>query len=214
MIKIRKKLPIIRFPSSLIQQNHAESLMGHGYTLWDLKSKTYSHIDIPNDYGFFSIFIENGVMMTDLKDLPKKARIRFQLKNTTASEIKEALTKVRQLTDVVEVSYQKLDAGKSLTRIPSATGNVVLGDISDKNYQTTLLTDYLKTKLGVTEQSVIDGVIKINDEVNDVVKKDDFARNIRWKPIKLEFSNMFGYGNDNIIDFTKIKDLVGLFSSN
>src|SRR5208283_2986956 len=158
--------------------------------------------------------LDNGIISTSLNNLPKKARVRFQLQNTMPTEVKEALTHVRQLTEVVESCYQKLDSGTTLTRIPTAGGNVVLGNINDKNYQIDLLKEFLKIKLKIIDPSFIDGIIKINDEMNDSIKKDDFARNIRWIPIKFEWENMFSYGEDNVIDFTKTKDLVGLFASN
>jgi DNA repair exonuclease SbcCD ATPase subunit len=206
--------PAIRYVGSLIQQKHDEPIKGHGYSFWNLGQRDYIHSDIPNDYGFLSVLLNNGVISTSLNNLPKKARVRFQLKNTMPTEVKEALTHVRQLTEVVESCYQKLDSGISLAKISTANGNVILGNINDKNYQVDLLKEFLKTKLKIIDQSFIDGIIKINDEMNDLVKKDDFARNIRWIPIKFEWENMFSYGEKNIIDFTKMRDLVGLFAAN
>jgi len=206
--------PIIHYCGSLIQQKHDEPLTGHGYSFWNLQRRDYSHIEVPNEYGFFSVVVDNGTVTTDFTNIPKKARIRIQHKNSTPSEIKAAISLAKQATEVVDISYDKLDTGTSLIRIPSSSGNVVLGNIDDKNYQVTLITDYLKTKLKITDQSLIDGIIKINNEVNDLVKKDDFARNIRWMPIKFEWENMFSYGEGNVIDFTKTKDLVGLFAAN
>ena len=206
--------PAIRYAGSLIQQRHDEPINKHGYSFWNLQRRDYVHSDVPNDYGFFTILLDNGVISTSLNNLPKKARVRFQLHDTMPTEVKEALTHVRQLTEVVESCYEKLDSGVALTRIPTADGIMVLGDINDKNYQIDLLKEFLKTKLKITDQSFIDGIIKINDEMNDSIKKDDFARNIRWIPIKFEWENMFSYGEGNVIDFTKTKDLVGLFASN
>ena len=42
----------------------------------------------------------------------------------------------------------------------------------------------------------------------------DIQRNINWKPVKFEFSNMFSYGENNKIDFTKVGGLMGLFAPN
>jgi len=206
--------PMIRYCGSLIQQRHDEPLTGHGYTLWDLENFEYEHVEIPNEYGFFSVIVENGVITNDLTNIPKNSRIRFQLKNTTPSEVKAAIVSVRKITEIVDISYDKLDKDKSLTRISSSAGNVVLGNISDKNYQNILLREYLKTKLKIVDQSIIDGILKINEDINNNVKKDDFARNIRWIPVKFEWGNMFSYGEGNVIDFTKTKDLIGLFAAN
>ena len=207
--------PAIRYCGSLIQQKHDEPLKGHGYSFWNLQERDYSHIDIPNDYGFFTVALDNGITVgTSIGSMPKKVRIRFQLKNTTQSEAKKVLTGIRKSTEVIETSYQKLDVGVPLTRIPTINGNMILGNIDDKNYQASLIKEYLKTKLNITDQQFIDEIIKINDEMNDSIKKDDFARNIRWTPIKFEWNNMFSYGEKNVIDFTKMKDLVGLFAAN
>ena len=155
--------PAIRYAGSLIQQRHDEPINKHGYSFWNLQRRDYVHSDVPNDYGFFTILLDNGVISTSLNNLPKKARVRFQLHDTMPTEVKEALTHVRQLTEVVESCYEKLDSGVALTRIPTADGIMVLGDINDKNYQIDLLKEFLKTKLKITDQSFIDGIIKINE---------------------------------------------------
>ena len=49
----------IRYCGSLIQQNFGESIDNHGYSLWDLESKTNKHVEIPNDYGFFQFKISS-----------------------------------------------------------------------------------------------------------------------------------------------------------
>jgi exonuclease SbcC len=54
----------------------------------------------------------------------------------------------------------------------------------------------------------------INRDINSRIILDDVARNIQWKPIRFEFSNMFSYGEDNIIDFSKLNGLMGLFAPN
>jgi DNA repair exonuclease SbcCD nuclease subunit len=51
------------FPSSLIQQDFGESILGHGYLVWDVKQKDYTIHDLPNDFGFYQFKI------TSLDDL-------------------------------------------------------------------------------------------------------------------------------------------------
>jgi len=206
--------PAVRYCGSLIQQKHDEPITGHGYSLWNLKDKNYSHVEVPNDCGFFTVVLEHGVISTSLSNIPKKARIRFQLKNTMPTEVKAALTTLRKTTEVIESSYEKLDEDVTLMRVLTATGNAVLGNINEQSYQESLIREYLKTRLNIIDPAFVDGVLKINKEINDSVKKDDFARNIRWIPIKFEWDNMFSYGEKNVVDFTKLKDVVGLFAAN
>jgi DNA repair exonuclease SbcCD ATPase subunit len=54
----------------------------------------------------------------------------------------------------------------------------------------------------------------INRDINSRIVNEDVQRNIQWKPIRFEFSNMFSYGENNKIDFTKLGGLMGLFAPN
>jgi exonuclease SbcC len=44
--------------------------------------------------------------------------------------------------------------------------------------------------------------------------EESIQRNVNWKLKRFEFSNMFSYGEDNVIDFEKCNGVVGLFSAN
>lgn len=204
----------VHYCGSLIQQNHGETLAGHGYSFWNLENREYTHIDIPNDYGYFTALINKGVIDTDLSNIPKKVRLRLQCFESVATEVKSALTKIRSLTDVIEVSYMRLDSPNDKAKISPIGSKIKLGDLSDKDYQAKLITDYLHKKLEITDKELIDAVIDINVKTNSAIEKEEFARNIRWRPIKFEWDNMFSYGEGNVIDFTKLKDIVGLFASN
>jgi DNA repair exonuclease SbcCD ATPase subunit len=64
-----------------------------------------------------------------------------------------------------------------------------------------------------TEEDIA-GIQSINKDINSRITLDDIARNIQWKPIRFEFSNMFSYGEDNVINFEKVGGLMGLFAPN
>jgi predicted MPP superfamily phosphohydrolase len=206
--------PVIHYPGSLIQQNHGESLVGHGYSLWDLKTKTYKYTEIPNDYGFFTVVMDTGKIISRLDNIPKKSRIQFQVYETVNTEIKTALAQIRLLSEIIETSYSKIENTPTQSKIATQNGTVILGNITDRDYQIKLITEHLKSKLGVVEPEIVKSIIDIHDATTGVIKKDDFLRNIRWIPIKFEWENMFSYGEDNVIDFTKLNDIVGLFAPN
>jgi DNA repair exonuclease SbcCD ATPase subunit len=206
--------PIIHYPGTLVQQNHGEDLKGHGYSYWTLDDNSYTHLDVPNDYGFFTVRVDKGIITSDLNGIPGFTRLRIiHTLGTSDTEIKAVLSQIRSITDVVEVSTE-LDENSVFPTLTSSGNSVLVGNITDKTYQDELITNYIKTRLKIDDQAFIDEVIKINADTNSLIKKDDFARNIRWIPIKFEFSNMFSYGEDNIVDFTKLKNVVGLFAPN
>jgi DNA repair exonuclease SbcCD nuclease subunit len=104
--------PCVRFCGSCIQQNHGESLRGHGYTLWNLSSNTYTHHELKNNFGYFTIEIHKGQLTTDLSDLPPRARLRVRCYETIATEVKAVVAAVKAKTDVVEISYMRMDQDK------------------------------------------------------------------------------------------------------
>jgi exonuclease SbcC len=58
------------------------------------------------------------------------------------------------------------------------------------------------------------GIEKINRDINSRTQPSELQRNISWKPIKFDFSNMFSYGERNVINFDKVNGLMGLFAPN
>ena len=64
----------IAYAGSMIQQNHGESLDKHGYLLWDVPTRTFEEFNIPNDYGFYTLDVDNGVV-PDVTDILQKTSI-------------------------------------------------------------------------------------------------------------------------------------------
>jgi len=60
-------------------------------------------------------------------------------------------------------------------------------------------------------------MIKIKDiltDLNSVIPEADIQRNVHWKLKRFEFDNMFSYGENNVVDFTKLNGIIGLFAPN
>lgn len=203
--------PAVRYPGSIIQQSHGESMEGHGFSLWDLSTKTHTHIEIPNDYGFFTIEVKKGKLVTDLKDIPKKARLRIKCFESITSEVKEALNTVKSVSVIDEVSYVRLEDDSTKTK-PAASIN--LTDIADVTYQNKLLTKFLADRYKITDKTTVDAILELNSNINSKINKDKFAKNVKWIPKRFEFDNMFSYGEGNIIDFSKANNAIGLFAPN
>ena len=205
--------PTIVYVGSLIQQNHGEELKGHGFVFWDLKTKVFKHYEIPNDYGFYTAEISKGKLLTDISDIPKKARLRLKCFESVATEVKSILSLIREKSDVTDVTYVRVDSLNTSSNIIDNT-NFSLTDVSDVDYQNKLITEYLSNKNISPSKDTLEKIYKINKDLNASLEKESVVRNIRWKPKKFEFDNMFSYGEDNIIDFTKMHNVVGLFANN
>jgi len=209
-----KNKPCVRFCGSLVQQNHGESLVGHGYSLWDLSDYSYIHHEIPNDYGYFTVEVHNGKLTTDISILPKMVRLRVRNYESIASEIKQVVADIKMRTQVVETAYLRMDQEQDKKDVISLCKDIVLSDLTIVDYQDKLLTEFLIKKAEITSPTKIEEILKINKAVNALIKRDDFSRNLKWKPIKFEWDNMFIYGEGNVIDFTQMDGVYGIFGPN
>ena len=72
-----------------------------------------------------------------------------------------------------------------------------------------MIEDYLGRNHIVDEKTLLK-IKDINDELNSDLPDDDVNRNIFWKIKRFEWSNMFSYGEDNVIDFTKLNGIIGM----
>jgi len=200
------------YASSLVQQNFGETLDKHGFLVWDMDTLTYESIDLPNDYGYYTLDVDNGVVPI-VNNMPKNARLRVRLSNTDTADTKKVLTEIKMRYGLEDFTIIRTD---SLSKLK--TGNrqnkLDFEDITDVNHQNSLIHDYVKRMMPFVTDEDLSELETINRDINSRIILDDVARNIQWKPIRFEFSNMFSYGEDNIIDFSKLNGLMGLFAPN
>ncbi len=203
------KAKTIAYCGSLVQQNHGEEL-GHGYLRWDVPTRKSTYVEIPNDYGYYTLDIEKGVV-PDVTDMPKKARLRLRVKDTTSTKLKQAMKDIRDKYGIEEMTVTRTDRLLAEDKVRSDVINI--GDVHDENYRFSLIDEYLKNNFMIDDDMSV-GVSKINKYLQDFLKSSDVTRNLRWKLKKFEFSNMFSYGEDNSVDFSKLNGIVGLFALN
>ena len=197
----------IAYCGSLIQQNHGESI-GHGYLLWEVETKKSEYIEIPNDYGYYTIDIDKGIV-PDVKGMPKKARLRVRVSNTNGIELKKALAIIHHRYGIKDVTITKVDRRD----VGSSNNEMVIGDVNDTDYQYELIEDYLKRNHAITDDTLAK-IKKLNEEINNELPPARVKRNINWKLKHFEFSNMFCYGENNYVDFTQLDGIVGMFAPN
>jgi len=206
----------IVYVGSLIQQNHGESLDSHGYVLWNLKQRIHKQFDIGNERGFYTIDIDKGHLKTDLSNLPKKVKLRVRCNDSDYLEIKAVIDEIRKRCEVEHLVYLKSASGTTPNSAAVSVEELSLADLNSVEHQNKLIKEYLMAHTSDKEvtDDMYETIFQINTQQNQLIDKDKLVRNIRWKPKKFEFSNMFSYGEDNVIDFTKMKDVIGLFASN
>ena len=210
-------LPVISYCGSMIQQNHGELLENHGYLLWDVPTRSYEEFDIHNDYGFLTVDVVDGKIPQWVYDevgtkLPKFPRLRLRFTNTEASQMKRCITELKKLFKVAEVTVTRTDTMGQLKTNSKLNKNIV-GDVKDETFQNSLIRDYLERQY-LLENDELDKIAEINKELNTQIDTSDIAGNILWTPKEFKFSNMFSYGEDNLIRFDRAQGIMGIFAPN
>ena len=200
------------YAGSLIQQNFGETLDRHGFLAWDLDTMTYEEIDIKNDYGYYTMDIDNGKVPV-VNDMPKHPRLRVRLSNTDTADTKKVIAEIKMKYGVEDFTIIRTDS-LSKKKTGDRGNKLDFENIADINYQNSLINEYVERMMPFVDAKDLGELEKINRDVNSRITHEETLRNIYWKPIRFEFSNMFSYGEDNKIDFSKLNGLMGLFAPN
>ena len=203
------KQKTIAYASSLISQNFAELDDYHGVLVWDLENKTSHYQIIENPYRYMKVDIIGGNMIYNDNNIdynehifPSHAKIRLNVIETS-KEICEKIKKIirkRYPNILFQETYLNKDNKKTIDNVNK-----------EFNYKE-MIKEYLE-KLNEEEK----------EECQKIFMKDLEGMNLKmerqlcqWEFLDLEFSNLFVYGENNKIDFTRLpmNDIVGLFAPN
>ena len=210
--KTRDK-PVVVYASSLIQQNHGETLDGHGYVIWDIPKRKFEFVQLQNDTGYVTFDIDqqdlNKFSVPD--NLPKNLRLRI------FSSVEN--TKLKKIISVIKKKYKIVDVSVNPSRNSSQTGqrgplSIDIGDLSDINVQNQFISEWIETNHPIASPELIEQCRAINRKMNGLISNIDQSRNIHWKPLTFSFSNLFSYGEDNFVDFTNMNGTYGIFAPN
>ena len=200
------------YSGSLIQQNHGETRRGHGVLVWDLENKTSKLVEIKNDFCFFTYKINNDKFTED--DLnkitaPHNMRLRLLLNQTNGCKLQEIIALFKTKFNILEVNYQDISEKDDNNDIKSSITHC----ITNPEYQNKLIVDYLKRNCNVNENTLL-YIQKLNILSNKQLDFNNQYTNTRWKLIKLEFSNLFSYSENNVINFKDYKGILGIIAPN
>jgi DNA repair exonuclease SbcCD ATPase subunit len=200
------------YAGSLVQQNFGETLDKHGFLVWDLDTMTYEEVDIKNDYGYYTLDVLNGVV-PDVTDMPLHPRLRVRFFDTDSVDTKKATTEIKIKYGVDDFTTIRTDS-LSQRKTGDRDNQLELDDITDVTYQNSLISDYIQRMLPFVDDEELKGIQLLNEGINNRIELDELTRNVKWKPVRFEFSNMFSYGENNVINFDKVRGLMGLFAPN
>ena len=200
----------IKYCGSTIMQNHAEAKYPeHGILVWDVDTKESEFVPIHNDYGYVTIDVEDGKVI-GTPTIPNKPRMRVRVKDTSQSQLKKIISEIKTGRKVQELTIQKV---LSDTKDSNGNSDITLQNVRDIGFQNQMLESFLSDKYIIGDEQM-EVIRNINQDINNKLGSVKGMKNIIWKPKTFEFSNMFSYGTNNIVDFSQMKGAYGIFAPN
>lgn len=200
----------IAYASSLISQNFSETDLYHGVLVWDLKNKSSSYKIIHNDYRYDEITIKDNKLMYNNKitpfenlKLPLNGKLKINSLSSNINFYNKTVFDIKSTYPNLNIVHNKLLTHNSPIENKTKNTNVItLQSVVDNEFN----------KLPEESRKYVEKVLL--KEIKSAIQSVD--EKLNWRLLSLEFSNMFSYGPNNYIDFTKLTfdEITGLFGPN
>ncbi len=209
------------YASSLIAQNFSEFQDPHGVLVWNLETLDHIYHPIDNPCGFFVLNMTNNQLFVNgaqiakddvpnyLQNITGSLQIKLNIQNCSHDFITEIKQKIQSVSNDAKIIPNYLTANPTSRRQEDPI-------VHDEASLQVLLVQHLQKN-----HPNISG-----DELQFITQKyQEYASNAaimnernmaRWELVDLKFSNLFGYGPNNFIDFQRFSDksTIGIIAPN
>jgi DNA repair exonuclease SbcCD ATPase subunit len=236
----------VAYCSSMISQTTAETDDYHGYLEWNILNGKSSYHSIKNEFSHHEIDLTCIIEPSCLDEILKSTEIvKPQVKISDELIIKE-LEKYKSgylilnCDEKIGSGINMQDIKQKINKIypDFAISPKIIHDKNNTNKNRLELSDLKKVDGDIIDNTQIEAIMKIYMDKNYPSYSEDVRTNILeqlkkiivdaksdnvveyvnsdWKLLFLSFDYMYGYGPDNVIDFTKYpeNDIVGIFGEN
>ena len=207
----------IAYSGSTIQQNYGEAI-DKGFLFWKIRGKNDFDVDfhpIPPSNPFVTLEWEGSIKKTLSKNEDYPTGTRFRIKSSSSIpqvEIEQIKNELNSKYDAQEVVF-KIDEITADNVISTNSTHLKKKDLRDATVLLSLLREYIgENSLDKSAWAMIDKMLA--DYIQKTVSSEDIIHNSSWNVKRLEFDNIFSYGESNIIDFEKIRGITGIFARN
>jgi len=210
----------IGYAGSLIQQDKGESIKKHGLIQWDLNKKSGTFINVKNDFGFYKLVYKEGSFLYDDEDptgenIHDKVRLYVEHdRSITEPDLRKKIRKMLQKQNKEVKSLFAVQLDEQLSEIDGIPNDSYDFNITDVNKQNYYIDMYMKTESTKYSATEIAEIQNFNIKMNKMLKITETINLDNWEIESLEFSNLFSYGEDNKINFSKMKGIYGFIAPN
>lgn len=203
----------IAYPGSAIQQNYGEAKK-KGYLFWeidDVDDYTSEFFEIQNDYPFITLNWKGDLANTcDPVKCFENAKYRIRSKySLDQKNIKEVSKFLKQNYHAQEVVF-KIDRIKNYTDNIDPTQKISLCKNDKTSVKEIVREYYSQSDFAENEFLELDLIV---DKCFDNLKKTS-SSDIMWDLERIEFDNLFSYGENNVVDLSNKSGLTGIFGKN
>ena len=209
------------YASSLIAQNFSEFQDPHGVLVWNLETLEHIYHAIDNPCGFFVLNMNNNQLFVNdaqitkddipnyLQNITASLQIKLNIQNCSHDFITEIKQKIQSVSNDAKIIPNYLAAN------PTSRRQEDLIAYDDSSLQLLLVQHIQKIRpnIGADELQFITQKYQEYASNAAIVNERNMAR---WELIDLKFSNLFGYGPNNFIDFQRFseKSTIGIIAPN
>ena len=207
----------IAYCGSTIQQNYGES-GEKGFLLWDIRTADDFDVEfypVKHENPFITVSWQGTVESTLQKCKTFPMGVRFRIKtdqsvtHVECRRLQKELVKHHKAKEVVFKSDSTFDPRKVM--VENATLNQQ--NLRDPQTHRKMFREYYKdAQIERETWDKVDGMI--DRYVDKLTGQDETLRNIQWEINKLEFDNLFSYGEGNSINFDSLPGITGIFGTN
>lgn len=204
--------PWIGYSGSCIQQNYGE-LVDHGYLLWEISDRNHdvSFIKLPNPKPYITVDWTNDFSNVSV---PQNSRVRIKHdRPLSQSEIKIAIDFFKENFSCCETTF-------SLNSQQVAVTNKIIDQrisMKDNFHNVDALISLMKVRESGHNFSS-DDWLAMYDQVKSYImlrnSVDDSSHHTKWSLKELKFDNLLGYGEGNLVNFSNLNGIIGIFGPN
>lgn len=196
------KQKTIAYPGSLIQQNYKEELE-HGFLTWYLDTLTSQFIPIHNDYSFMDIPVNKAFDLSKIK-FTKYSRLRLLIDHKDLeTDITKTIEDCKKYTEVLSIKKLLKDPKLDIKEL-----NEVSKEVNIQKTEENAISNFVKDE--VMKKKILD----LHSSLLTFEKEELFSKSLPWSITKIEFRNIFSYGEDYLNTIDLKSGVTGILADN
>ena len=205
----------IWYSGSTIPQNFGETQQ-KGFLFWQIEDKNnfdvkFHPIDHVHPYVTLDWNSSFDDIISQASSLMSGSRVRIRANERLPYALARKMSKkIRKDCGAIDVVFKYDTSTKEMPVSKEVSAIAKSGTLDDRTIKKLLRTYNGETQRDDTFWSEID--TQVDTALSNSLKAMQHGN--RWSIKRMEFDNTFGYGKDNLIDFSKLNGIIGLFGRN